>query len=152
MDLMASFGGQGVLCVSPQGLAPLGDALALRVCGRALCQQRAGGVGVSSPTIFLPHPAACMRGSSALLIKPVGGIMEGGWEIEAAAPAECVRSPSLLDRVDSVTPGVCFLPLIYLMMVTCLCDGATSLSPPRQAGKTFPHLASAALPPLCGEE
>lgn len=152
MDLMASFGGQGVLCVSPQGLAPLGDALALRVCGRALCQQRAGGVGVSSPTIFLPHPAACMRGSSALLIKPVGGIMEGGWEIEAAAPAECVRSPSLLDRVDSVTPGVCFLPLIYLIMVTCLCDGATSLSPPRQAGKTFPHLASAALPPLCGEE
>ena len=111
MDLMASFGGQGVLCVSPQGLAPLGDALALRVCGRALCQQRAGGVGVSSPTIFLPHPAACMRGSSALLIKPVGGIMEGGWEIEAAAPAECVRSPSLLDRVDSVTPGVCFSPV-----------------------------------------
>ena len=86
------------------------------------------------------------------VLLPVHGILHGEWEIEAAAPAECVRSPSLLDRVDSVTPGVCFLPLIYLIMVTCLCDGATSLSPPRQAGKTFPHLASAALPPLCGEE
>lgn len=69
--------GNGVLCVPPEGLAPLGDALALRVCGRALCQQRAGGVGVSSPTIFLPHQGACMRGSSALLIKPVGGIKKG---------------------------------------------------------------------------